>query len=141
MRRRGFTFKGGRAGVKRPSLLVGADVPASADLTDFHLASKIQFMAPARKSVKARRRRTWRAGNGRLRRPRPYYDVALQAAGEALHERLVHDFWEYFKKVREERPEIQEAEAVIGKAITAYFSPEQIKVRLARKRRRRSSGK
>jgi hypothetical protein len=92
----------------------------------------------ARGGKRTRRARTpaarpWRSGVSS-----PYYEVALRAAREALNERLVHDFWEYFKEIREERPEIQEAEAVIGRAITEYFSPEAVRARLARKRKRRA---
>jgi hypothetical protein len=96
--------------------------------------------APPTSPRKPRRRRIPFAGS---RRPSyfPYYDVALQAARDALHERLVHDFWEYLQRVREERPEIREAEELIGRAITEYFSPENIKARHARERRRKRRAK
>jgi hypothetical protein len=51
-----------------------------------------------------------------------YTEVAIRAMEEALHERLIDRCWDQLKQVFED-PKVQQAEAVIMRAIAEAFVP------------------
>ena len=61
--------------------------------------------------------------------------MAVRAAREALHQDFVDKYWEELKALNE-RPEVQEAQRVIFKALSEQFSPEHAAAGVRRKARR-----
>ena len=52
-----------------------------------------------------------------------YYErIAVRAVQEALHNRLLEDFWDHFKEVFN-RPDVQKAATLINRAIAESFLP------------------